>query len=339
MGDTRCTDMLGFLGDIGPPMFDEVTLSNVRASGVGLIHMTSAWPFMNWTDTLQMHRRVKADLTASDETFTLVTDKRDLETARAKNTIAVVLGLQDAAFVGERFDRLFDEGIRVMQIAYQQKGVHGSGFLVDADDDGLTDTGRKLVRAINRSGIILDLSHCAPKTTLDGLRRSSGPTMISHTVCRGVYNHPRGVDDDILDEIRRHGDAIVGVLAMTFFLASEDNGLDPMIRHIRYLAGRIGPRRVAVGTDAPVGGFTSPAAAEKMFRNVTQQMMDPSGELGSRWPTHIPDMVKDPHGFERLRRALTAHFTAGEIDGILGENGRRFFQHHLPQGDKPCTTY
>lgn len=335
MADTRCTDMLGFLGDIGPPMFDEATLSNVRASNVGLIHMTSAWPFMNWTDTLQMHRCLKADLTALDETFKLVIDKRDLETARAENTIAVVLGLQDAAFVGERFERvprLFYEGLRVMQIAYQHKGLYGSGFLVDAGDDGLTDSGRKLVKAINQSGIILDLSHCAPKTTLDCLRRSAGPTMISHTICRGVYDHPRGVTDDILDEIRRRDDAIVGVLAMTFFLAAEDNGMDPMARHIRYLAERIGPRRVAVGTDAPVGGFTSPAAAEKMFRNVTQQMMDPSGELGSRWPTHIPEMVKDPHGFRRLRRALTPYFTTGEIDGILRKNGRRFLHHHLPRG-------
>ena len=154
--------------------------------------------------------------------------------------------------------------------------------------------------------------------------------MISHTSCRGVYDHPRGTTDDVLSEIAKREDIIVGALAMTFFLSATDDGLDPMIRHIRHLAGRIGPARVAIGTDAPVGGFSDLKAAQRQFYKSTQKMMDPDGELKSRWPTHIPAISDDPQGFERICQALSPYFRDEEIEGIVGGNAWRFFERHLP---------
>lgn len=328
------SDLLGFLGDVGPPMFDDATLNNVRDSGVRLIHMTSAWPFLDWTATLEMHRQMTAALRDHADIFEVIGSRQDFDRANAGAKIGVILGLQDPACIGaqlDRVDRLFEEGIRVLQVAYQQRGGYGSGFLVDAADNGLTGIGRQLVRRVNARGIILDLAHSAPQTALDCLRESEGPTMVSHTACRRVYDHLRGLSDEVIAEIGRRDDVIVGVLAMTFFLSAADDGLDPMIRHIRHLAERIGVQRVAVGTDAPVGGFTDLPAAEKRFREKTRRMMDPKGEIRSRWPTHIPAVAGDPRGFERIGRALAPFFTEKEIDGILGTNARRFFESSLPQ--------
>jgi len=336
------SDMLGFLGDVGPPMFDEATLANVGASGVGLMHMTSAWPFLDWEATLEMHRRLVGELSAHGEMFQLIGAREDLAEAQQKLRIGVLVGLQDPTCIGERLERvvqLYDAGVRILQVAYQRRGPYGCGFLIDADDSGLTDTGRKFVRMVNDSGIILDLAHSAPQTALDCLRWSAGPTLVSHTSCRGAYDHPRGVTDEVIAAITQREDVIVGVLAMTFFLAADEEDLEPMIRHICYLAERIGPQRVVIGTDGPVGGFTDLAAAEKRFCETTQKMMDPQGEIRSRWPTHIPAVAKDPKGFERIGRSLKPHFTKPEIEGILGKNARRFFERHLPPGRKEkCTT-
>jgi microsomal dipeptidase-like Zn-dependent dipeptidase len=59
-------------------------------------------------------------------------------------------------------------------------------------------------------------------------------------------------------------------------------------------------------------------------------MMDPHGEIKSRWPTHIPAVSDDPRGFKRIGRALAPYFTDEEIEGIMGENAWRFFERHLP---------
>ena len=326
-------DMLGFLGDISMPAVDETTRANIMASGVKLFHTTTTWPMKDWDTALNMHRQSVNTLQAHPETFTIVSSRQDHTRVRNDGKIGIILGVQDPDCIGtesNRVQRLYEEGIRVIQVAYQRKGLFGCGFLVDADDTGLTDIGRKFVETVNNSGLILDLSHTAPQTALDCLRLCAGPVMISHTSCRGVYDHPRGTAEDVLAEIAKQQDIVVGVLTMTFFLSAADNGLDPMIRHVRHLADRIGAHRVAIGTDAPVGGFTDLTAAERLFRETTQKMMDPHGELKSRWPTHISAVSDDPRGFNRIGRALAPYFTDEEIEGIMGENAWRFFARHLP---------
>jgi len=329
------TDMLGFLGDVNMPTMDEATCANIQASGVKIFHTTTTWPMQDWDTTLSMHRQSLTILKNRPETFVIAGSRQDLTRVREEGKIGIILGIQDPDCIGTQMDRvaqLYAEGIRVVQVAYQRKGQYGCGFLVDADDTGLTQAGRRFVETVNQAGLILDLSHSAPQTALDCLRVTAGPTMISHTVCRGVYNHPRGTTDGVLAQVAQHEDMIVGVLAMTFFLAATDNRLDPMIRHIRHLADRIGIDRVAIGTDAPVGGFTDLNAAKKLFPETTQAMMDQRGELQSRWPTHIPAVADDPRGFERIGLALAPYFTDEEIGGVVGENARRFFERHLPPG-------
>jgi len=95
----------------------------------------------------------------------------------------------------------------------------------------------------------------------------------------------------------------------------------------------VGPERVAVGSDGPVGGFTDLASAEKAFRESMQGLMDPDGLLGSRWPTHIPAFTHRTDGFETLGREMKAHFDAEEIAGILGENGYRWFSKALRRSE------
>ena len=329
----RYVDMLGFLGDVGPPMFDDRTKENVCDSGIRLFTLTTTWPMLDWKSTLQMHQEVVESITQHDDTFRIVRCKADLQKVLEGNKIGMVLGMQDPGCIGTDLDRvfqLFEEGIRVMQVAYQKKNLYGYGFLDEFEDRGLTDIGHRFIETINNAGMILDLSHLSPKTALDSIRLSEGPTIISHTVARAVYDHRRGSIDAVLIEMAGLKDMLIGVLAMTFFLHSAVNSMEPFIDHIRYIADRVGPDKMAVGTDGPVGGFTDLEAARRIFEEKTQQMMDPDGLLKSRWPTHIPEIFDDPHGYDRICQALLPHFSHEDIEGISGGNAWRFFKAHLP---------
>jgi membrane dipeptidase len=332
---TAYTDMLGFLRDVGMPTTNGATRKNILASGVKLFHTTTTWPMQDWDTTLKMHQQSVNAFKAHPDIFRIIHARKDIERTSRAGKVGVILGIQDPESIGmrmHRIKRLFDAGIRIIQVAYQRKGPFGCGFLAESEDTGLTMAGRRFVEAVNKNGLILDLSHSAPQTSLDCLECTRGPTMISHTICRGIYDHPRGITDRVLSEIVKHDDVIVGILAMTFFLDATDNSLNPLINHIRYLADRIGPQRVAIGTDAPVGGFTDLIAAEQQFRETTQRMMDPHGEIKSRWPTHIPAVSDDAKGFDRIGLELARYFNDEEIEGIRGQNGRRFLGQQLPSG-------
>jgi membrane dipeptidase len=314
-------------------MFDDRTKDNARDSGVQLFVMTTTWPMLDWTATLQMHRQAVESLARHDDLFHIVCSPADLQKVMDGNKIGVILGVQDPGCIGNRLERvqqLFEEGIRVVQVAYQKKNIYGYGFLAESVDSGLTDIGRQFIEAVNQAGIILDLSHLAPQTALDSIRISTGPTIISHTATRAVYDHPRGSAERVLAEMAGLTNAIVGVLAMTFFLDPAVDGLSPFIDHIRHIAALVGPDKVAVGSDGPVGGFTDLDAARIIFEEKTQQMIDPGGELMSRWPTHIPEVFEDPQGFDKISQALLPYYSQEEIEGILGRNAWRFFKKHLP---------
>lgn len=331
--DRHYVDLLGFLGDVGPPMFDDRTKKNVRDSGVRLFGLTTTWPMLDWKATLQMHREVVESITQHDDTFHIVRCKADLQNVLERHKIGVILGMQDPGCIGIEFERirqLYEEGIRVMQVAYQKKNPYGGGFLAESEDSGLTDTGRRLIETVNDSGMVLDLSHLASQTALDCIKLTTGPTIISHTVSRAVHNHPRGAIDAVLVKMAGLKNMLIGVLAMTFFLDSTVNGMDPFIGHIRYIADLVGPDNVAVGTDGPVGGFTDIDAARRIFDEQTQQLMDPDGLLKSRWPSHIPEIFENPQGFERICRALLPYFSREDIEGITGGNAWRFLTECLP---------
>jgi microsomal dipeptidase-like Zn-dependent dipeptidase len=117
-------DTLGFLGDVGPPMFDDRTKKNARDSGVRLFVMTTTWPMQNWKVTIQMHRQTVQSLNQHQDTFHIVRNTVDLQKVLDKDMIGVILGMQDPGCIGDRFERihqLYEEGIRVMQVAYQKK--------------------------------------------------------------------------------------------------------------------------------------------------------------------------------------------------------------------------
>lgn len=321
------------MGDVGLPLFDDLTQANVLKSGVRVMLLTSAWPMQDWSETLKAHRETLTRLREPAHITQAILKKTDLRDLTEKSKVGVIVGIQDPTCIGDRLNhvqQLFDEGVRVLQVAYQHKNQNGCGFMAENEDTGLTDVGRKFVAAVNEAGIILDLSHLAPQTALGCLEVASGPVMISHTTARGVYDHPRGTTDAVLRRVARLDNTIVGVLAMTFFLDPEDNGLGPLVHHVEHIAKIVGPDRVAIGSDGPVGGFTDLGAAKKMFYEKAQKLLDPKGELTSRWPSHIPEFSDSPNGFRNLEEALSERFNGQEVAGILGGNAWRFFEHALP---------
>jgi membrane dipeptidase len=66
------------------------------------------------------------------------------------------------------------------------------------------------IAVLNEAGLILDLSHLSLRTALESIHLSAGPTMISHTTARAVYDDPRGSVDALLQEFSARENSIVG---------------------------------------------------------------------------------------------------------------------------------
>jgi membrane dipeptidase len=85
---------------------------------------------------------------------------------------------------------------------------------------GLTDLGRDAIAAMNRAGIMVDVSHAAKTTMLQAVSASAAPVIASHSGARAVNDHARNLDDEQLRALAAKG-GVVQCVALGEFVKSD----------------------------------------------------------------------------------------------------------------------
>ena len=109
-----------------------------------------------------------------------VKDIADIHAAKQAGRTGIILSFQNASPIENELDRLglfHALGVRVIQLTYHECNLLGAGCW-ERQDYGLTNFGLDAVREMNELGILIDLSHVGPKTTLDAIENSEQPVAI-----------------------------------------------------------------------------------------------------------------------------------------------------------------
>lgn len=118
---------------------------------------------------------------------------------------------------------------------------------------GLTEAGRKLVRACNELGVMLDVSHLNERGFWDVADLTSAPLVATHSNAYAICPSSRNLMDSQLDAIAA-SDGMVGLNFGVHFLREDgiedaDTPLEIMVRQIDHLVERVGIGRVGFGSD------------------------------------------------------------------------------------------
>ena len=97
----------------------------------------------------------------------------------------------------DRIEILYGFGVRLLGVTYSEANALGSG-LKESNDGGLTSFGRKAVDRMNKVGMLIDCSHAGDRTTLDTIKVSRKPIILSHIGARALWNSNRLAPDDVL---------------------------------------------------------------------------------------------------------------------------------------------
>ena len=155
-------------------------------------------------------------------------------------------------------EQWYERGLRSIGLVWSRPNAFAEGvpFRFPSSPDtgpGLTDAGRELVRACNRLGILIDLSHLNEAGFWDVAAISDKPLVATHSNAHALCAASRNLTDAQLDAIRDSG-GVVGVNFAVSFLREDgasvpDTPIAEIVRHVDYLVARMGIDHVAFGSD------------------------------------------------------------------------------------------
>ncbi len=201
-------------------------------------------------DTMRVLSSWRRQIRDDAGTFRLAASVRDVVAASQAGRLAVGFDLEDTNPLGgdiAMVQAYYDLGVRSMLLTYNGENLAGFGCHA-ARDTGLTAFGRDCVDEMNRAGMMVDVSHCGYRTSMDAIERSSAPVIFSHSSMRGLWDHERNIRDDQARACAATG-GVIGINGVGIFLGPNEATAQAMARHIDYAVGLVGPEHVGIGTD------------------------------------------------------------------------------------------
>ena len=200
----------------------------------------------------------------------------------------------------------FARGMRIVGLAWNRTRLAGG----TGAPGPLTGEGVRLVGALDRLGVIQDISHLAEESFWQLLDLCTGPVMASHSNCREFVNTDRQLSDAMIRAIVARN----GVIGINFYdkfliapaeLAKRRATLVDVVRHVQYMCDLAGDaRHVGIGSDMD-GGFGR---------------------------EQLPLEIRTSADLPRLADALhAANFSDPDIHALLGRNWSEFFAQSLPK--------
>lgn len=197
----------------------------------------------------------------SEGKIKIVTGVEELNACLKRDVLAVVIHFEGAETIDPDLDCLFvfhRAGLRALAPTWSRNNVfaHGVAYRFPHSPDvgpGLTDLGQKLVQTCNDLGIMLDVSHLNEKGFWDIEKLSSAPMVATHSGAHTLCPSSRNLTDKQLDAVKA-SNGLVGVNFHVAFLREdghldENTPINEIVRHMAYIAERIGIDHVAFGSD------------------------------------------------------------------------------------------
>ena len=168
---------------------------------------------------------VRAMVHRNNKDMMLAVTARDVRDAHEQGKIAVLMGMEGGHMIASDLGvlRMYAAlGVRYMTLTHFYNNEWGDSSTDKPAHNGLTDFGKDVVLEMNRTGILIDISHVSDKTFYDALEVSKTPLIASHSSSRALDNHPRNMTDEMIKALAAKG----GVMQINYersYLSQEYN--------------------------------------------------------------------------------------------------------------------
>lgn len=282
--------------------------------------------------------------------FVLARSIAEIQQQFGTGRIAILLGMENGAPLEGNLGNLqhfYDRGIRYLTLTHSKNNhICDSSFDVGPRWHGLSPFGKELIPALNRLGMMIDVSHASDEAFNQVLEISQAPVVATHSSCRQFTpGWQRNMSDDMIRLLARKG----GVIQINFgsmFVNPEVNRQAENLRQEvrRYLKANNlqGPERDRYVEQRWQQEKFCPADVSDVAKNIAHAIKLAGVEhvgLGSDFDgvTQIPTGLEDVSRYPNLIfELLKMGRTEPEIRQICGANFLRVWAAVEDTAHKLC---
>lgn len=253
----------------------------------------------------------------------------DIARAKKDGTLGLIFGFQNTEMLERDLSRVetFRKlGVLIIQLTYNIRNLIGDGCLEEANA-GMSAFGRGVVARMNELGVLLDLSHCGQRTTVDGITTSTKPVAVTHSGCAALNPVPRNKPDAIMKQLADRG-GVMGIYLMPFLRPSGQPSDDDLLRHIDHAVRVCGEDHVGIGSDLSI----TPLDLTPEFRAMHANFVAARKQAGVAAPGEAADVfnyvpqLNAPRRLELIADRLASRgYPSARIEKIIGANWLRLF--------------
>ena len=243
---------------------------------------------------LKQHERdcesLKAAVQKADRLLTLIDDRigeckgyaaiattpNELWQNKSKGIKSIVKGIENGYAVGldiDNVDRFRSRGVAYMTLCHNGDNDICDSHRGNNEHNGLSEFGKRVVERMNKTGMMVDLSHASEKSFWDALECSSKPIICSHSSSRALCDHTRNLTDEQMRALAGSGGVAQVCLYSGFTKKEEDATVDDAVRHIMHMIDVMGVDHVGIGSDFDGGGGLPGLEDASWFISLTEALM------------------------------------------------------------------
>lgn len=226
------------------------------------------------TDTLL--RGIEEQVCDCSHAVSLCSEPGNLPCLKNSGVKVIMRGIENGYAIGADLSNI--KRYRDMGVVYMTLCHNGDNDICDSargngEHGGLSSFGVEVVREMNRTGMLIDLSHAAESTFWQVLELSDAPVVCSHSSCRALCNHPRNLTDEQMRALAAKGGVVQVTMYSGFLCENGVATLDDFMRHLEHAISVAGVNHVGVGTDFDGDGAVIGCSSASQLRNVTRELL------------------------------------------------------------------
>ena len=227
----------------------------------------------------KMIEGIYADVAKYKDECGIALTEEDAHRLKAEGKKAFFIGIENGYAIGKdikNVKKYKDMGVQYMTLShsYDNDICNSSSNTADASK-GLTAFGRKVVKEMNKVGMMIDVSHVSEGTFWDVIKLSKDPIFASHSSVRALCDHDRNLTDEQLRALAKNG-GVIQICIYGGYLNKDAKtaSVDDVVRHIDHAVKVAGIDHVGIGSDFDGGGGVLGCAGDNDMINITVKLIE-----------------------------------------------------------------